>query len=75
MNKAVIYARYSSDSQTEQSIEGQLSECTRVCWERKRELISSLNRKAFNFSLLVFHFKTNPKLWKVNFKSTPYPTP
>ena len=31
MKKAVIYARYSSDSQTEQSIEGQLSECTRVC--------------------------------------------
>ena len=28
MKKAVIYARYSSDSQTEQSIEGQL----RVCW-------------------------------------------
>ena len=31
LKKAVIYARYSSDSQTEQSIEGQLSECTRVC--------------------------------------------
>ena len=27
MNKAVIYARYSSDSQTEQSIEGQLRVC------------------------------------------------
>lgn len=27
MNKAVIYARYSSDSKTEQSIEGQLREC------------------------------------------------
>ena len=27
MSKAVIYARYSSDSQTEQSIEGQLRVC------------------------------------------------
>lgn len=27
MRKAVIYARYSSDSQTEQSIEGQLRVC------------------------------------------------
>ena len=27
MNKAVIYARYSSDSQTEQSIEGQMRVC------------------------------------------------
>ena len=27
MIKAVIYARYSSDSQTEQSIEGQLRVC------------------------------------------------
>ena len=26
--KAVIYARYSSDSQREESIEGQLRECT-----------------------------------------------
>ena len=27
MKKAIIYARYSSDSQTEQSIEGQLRVC------------------------------------------------
>lgn len=27
MKKAVIYARYSSDTQTEQSIEGQLRVC------------------------------------------------
>ena len=27
MKKAVIYARYSSDSQTEQSIDGQLRVC------------------------------------------------
>lgn len=37
MNKAVIYARYSSDSQSEQSIEGQM----RVCREyaEKNELV------------------------------------
>ena len=28
--KAVIYARYSSDSQREESIEGQLRECTNI---------------------------------------------
>lgn len=27
MNKAIIYARYSSDKQTEQSIEGQMRVC------------------------------------------------
>lgn len=27
MNKSIIYARYSSDSQTEQSIDGQLRVC------------------------------------------------
>jgi len=31
MNKVVIYARYSSDSQTEQSIEGQLRVCKEYC--------------------------------------------
>ena len=30
--KAVIYARYSSDSQQEESIEGQLRECTAVSY-------------------------------------------
>ena len=29
MKTAVIYARYSSDNQTEQSIEGQLNECNK----------------------------------------------
>lgn len=29
--KAVIYARYSSDNQREESIEGQLRECTAYC--------------------------------------------
>ena len=29
--KAVIYARYSSDSQREESIEGQIRECTDYC--------------------------------------------
>ena len=30
MKTAVIYARYSSDSQTEQSIEGQLRDCYKI---------------------------------------------
>ena len=38
MKKAVIYARYSSDKQTEQSIEGQVRECTKYA-ERNGILI------------------------------------
>ena len=34
MNKAVIYARYSSDSQTEQSIEGQMRVCKEYAEKR-----------------------------------------
>ena len=34
--KAVIYARYSSDNQREESIEGQLRECTAYC--KKNEI-------------------------------------
>lgn len=37
MKAAVIYARYSSDRQTEQSIEGQLRECREFA---ERESIS-----------------------------------
>ncbi len=37
-----------------------LSECTRVCWERKKRTGSQSIENTFNFSLLVFHFKTNP---------------
>lgn len=33
MRNAVIYARYSSHSQTEMSIEGQLAECRRYAEE------------------------------------------
>ena len=35
MKTAVIYARYSSDKQTEQSIEGQLRECTEYARRNK----------------------------------------
>ena len=35
MKTAVIYARYSSDSQTEQSIEGQLRECEEYAKKNK----------------------------------------
>ena len=36
MKKAVVYARYSSDSQTEQSIEGQLRVCKEFAEKKKR---------------------------------------
>lgn len=43
--KAVIYARYSSDNQREESIEGQIRECTEAAllfeqFYRKAELLS-----------------------------------
>ena len=37
--KAVIYARYSSDNQREESIEGQLRECTAYC--KKKMILPS----------------------------------
>ena len=49
--KAVIYARYSSDSQREESIEGQIRECTeyanRYCSGRtaKAEVHEGTDRK------------------------------
>ena len=42
MKTAVIYARYSSDSQTEQSIEGQLRVCKEFAEKEKRELINAI---------------------------------
>ena len=35
LKKAVVYARYSSDSQTEQSIEGQLRVCKEFAEKEK----------------------------------------
>lgn len=39
MKKAVIYARYSSDKQTEQSIEGQLRVCTEFALKNDYEIV------------------------------------
>lgn len=39
---AVIYARYSSDNQREESIEGQIRECTAYC-TLKRQLSKRLS--------------------------------
>ena len=39
--KAVIYARYSSDSQREESIEGQIRECTDYAVKNGITIISS----------------------------------
>ena len=41
MKKAVIYARFSSHSQTEQSIEGQLRECYDFASEATLQLLAS----------------------------------
>ena len=42
--KAVIYARYSSDSQREESIEGQLRECTAFAEKKWHHGIAALHR-------------------------------
>ena len=40
MKKAVIYARYSSDSQTEQSIDGQLKVCKEYAEKNGYEIVA-----------------------------------
>ena len=40
MKKAVIYARYSSDSQTEQSIDGQLRVCKEYIEKNGYEIVA-----------------------------------
>ena len=41
---AVIYARYSSDNQREESIEGQIRECTAYA-EKVKEITTNINNK------------------------------
>ena len=41
MKKAVVYARYSSDNQTEQSIEGQLRVCTEYAEKHHLEIVET----------------------------------
>lgn len=44
--KAVIYARYSSDSQREESIEGQIRECTGIRREKRHYRSPQLHRQS-----------------------------
>ena len=48
MKKAVIYARYSSDKQTEQSIEGQLSVCNKFAVDNGYTIIDSYIDRAIS---------------------------
>ena len=67
MNKAVIYARYSSDRQTEQSIEGQLRVCKEYAQRNNLAIIDTYidramtgtndNRAAFQQMLLDSNFQ------------------
>lgn len=41
MKKAVIYARYSSDNQTDQSIEGQLRVCKEFAEKEKYSIVET----------------------------------
>ena len=52
MNKAVIYARYSSDSQTEQSIDGQLRVCKKYA-ERNSLLFNNVCQNNKNFKIHI----------------------
>ena len=52
MNKAVIYARYSSDSQTEQSIDGQLRVCKEYA-ERNSLLFNDVCQNNKNFKIHI----------------------
>ena len=46
--KAVIYARYSSDSQREESIEGQIRECTEYAKYNDLEIVGQYIDRAFS---------------------------
>ena len=46
--KAVIYARYSSDNQREESIEGQLRECTAYCKKNNITIVRSYIDRALS---------------------------
>lgn len=46
--KAVIYARYSSDSQREESIEGQLRECTAYCQKNEITIVRTYIDRALS---------------------------
>lgn len=46
--KAVIYARYSSENQREESIEGQLRECTAYCQKNDITIIRSYIDRALS---------------------------
>ena len=46
--KAVIYARYSSDNQTEASIEGQLRECMEFAERTSIDVIGNYIDRAFS---------------------------
>lgn len=43
--KAVIYARYSSDNQREESIEGQIRECTAFAEKKRHDCFEALYRQ------------------------------
>ena len=49
LKKAVIYARYSSDSQTEQSIEGQLRVCKEFAEKEKYSIVETYIDRAMNW--------------------------
>ena len=46
--KAVIYARYSSDNQREESIEGQLRECTAYCQKNEITIVRTYIDRALS---------------------------
>lgn len=48
MKNAVIYARYSSDKQTEMSIEGQIAECKKYAAENDMFIVREYVDRAFS---------------------------
>ena len=64
MKKAVIYARYSSDSQTEQSIEGQLRVCKEFAEKENYSIVETYIDRAMT--------GTNDKRPAFQPKSSPY---
>ncbi len=66
----VIYARYSSDRQTEQSIEGQLRECQEYADANNIKIVGTyIDRANLSFTYWVKHLKlTKHGLWDMMYR-------
>lgn len=64
--KAVIYARYSSDNQREESIDGQLRECMEYAKFNGIDVVNSYIDRALSARRISFRRSNNSRLYACN---------